>query len=367
MKRVALFEFQDNHYKGLVTLLEALDVCFADTYDEVHLFLSQGAYHLLQRYIQDSVESIKVKCHVASKNKILKLLQFFVWSWMRFSVIYINTLEPIVFYLLLFCPRGRVVVNLHAWGFLDERRSLRHQALAFFVSSRAHELSSLTYGQCQLLQKRFPEKRISMVSHGFYSERRKPLPVHREKEKIIFTVPGGLVWYRRDYELLVRVFSRLGNREAYELRFAGAPTRSEESQRVVELLERYKDRLPMVWYERYLSDEELEKEIAMADVMLSPSRADKYGGDNMTGTFFLMLEYGKPTLFPSFLKPACDAYGLDHGILYYEDEEDLLHLLERIVNRTIDLARMEEDLRHELKSKYGIRALASHLVMFDDR
>jgi hypothetical protein len=274
--------------------------------------------------------------------------------------------QPIIFYFTLFRPLGKLVVNLHEWGFLEKQNSLRDKLLKRMVL-KADELASLTYKQVDVLRSLFPSKKVSMVSHGFYKN--EEFQIKKKSDKIIFCIPGGISLLRRNYEMVLDVFVSLGRNTSYELRLAGSPVlvTQEGGDKVLELLKKYKNQLSLYWYDNYLSDEELEYELQMADVLLSPNNENvDYGITKATGTFFLMLEYGKPTIFPSFLKEFNDLYNIENGIFYYKDKIEFQNIIASFLENKINVKELTKKMQDELAGKYSIHALSKYFHMFSD-
>lgn len=144
--------------------------------------------------------------------------------------------------------------------------------------------------------------------------------------KIQIGLLGSLDEYRRDYDLLIKVLSRLEPSDRDRLSFHLLGACMGDRRQVVREIESYCN---FFYSEGYISDELLELRAAKMNVLLSPLKEHrKYGFAKGSGSYGDALCFGKRLIIPKFSDPEGE---FDFLALYYEGLDSLVEIIRNLL------------------------------------
>lgn len=358
MKKISIIEFEKNHYRGVITLLKVIEKFYKEDY-EVSLFVNDLVYKNISRALENIKLKIKIFIFNQSKRDILyyfKKIFFFIKLCLHKSdITYINTLEPIANIILFLRPRGKKIYNFHHIEYLEKKKKILRDKIMYIIVRKSNQFSTLTKYQKEYLSKIFPNSQISIIPDGYYKEEK--ISSLLPKEKVIFTIPGVISLNRKDYRTVFEVFAEI-EKEKYLLTLLGTLSKEEMYEETKKLIEEYKDKVNMRFFNHYLSDEEMEKGIIESDIIIAPSVEKEYGKTKITGAFFYVIEYGKIGIFPSFF----NFPELKHSILYYSSKEDLKKIVQKILEDKDYLITLSKKTQEEIKTLFSLESIKENIL-----
>lgn len=355
MKKLTIVEFEKNHYRAVITLLKVVEEFYRDKY-EVHLFINDEVFDNIKREL--SKLSIPVKISIFSQRRNVlyyfrKVLFFVKLALHKSDITYINTLEPIAKFVFFLRPRGRKIYNFHHIEYLTAEKKILRDKIMFQIVRNEKEFSTLTAYQKEKLQRIFPNSQISIVPDGYYRGVRisaSAEQIQEGKKKVTFTIPGVISVLRKDYKTVFEVFENI-DKTKYLLHLLGTFSKNEMYYETRKLVEEYIPKINLIFYDRYLTDEEMERGIIDSDVIIAPSTSGEYGSTKVTGAFFYVVEYGKPGIFPN----TYHFTNIKETIIYYSSKEELEEIVNRILDDKQYLLELQERSQKEIESKFSLR------------
>lgn len=359
MRRLTIVEFEKNHYRAVVTLLKVVEKFYRNEY-VVYLFVSDEVLENINRFLCGL--SIPVSIFVFNQRKrdifylVRKVLFFVRLSLHGSDITYINTLEPIAKYIFFLRPRGRKVYNFHHIEYLMAKKRIARDELMFRIVRRSREFATLTDYQKGVLQGIFPDAQISVVPDGYYkADKIEDSGV--ERAEVVFSIPGVISVLRKDYRSVFEVFKEI-DKSKYVIKLLGTFSKSEKYEETRRIVEEYVGKVNLVFFERYLTDEEMERGVVESDVILAPSVQGEYGRTKVTGAFFYVVEYGKLGVFPSVY----NFPNIKEAIIYYSSQEELRDIIMKLVNDRNYLENLKEKARKEIESIFSLEKVNQNIL-----
>ena len=175
-----------------------------------------------------------------------------------------------------------------------------------------------------------------------------------EKEYLTFCVPGVINAEQRSYELILDAFENLWIKhdEKVALKFVGKFEKNELTQKLFErcqsLQEKYGENKLKFWTSS-LNQDLFEQEFSGSDVVILGHHAycsisrniEIYGLSKESGITYQILKYGLPVIAPRRLL-LMDT--IPQGILRYSDSESLEKLVSQIINRSLDVNELRQEM-----------------------
>lgn len=358
MKKISIVEFEKNHYRGIITLLKVIEKFYKDKY-EVSLFIND----LVLKNIENALKNInlEIKTFVFNQTKrdifyyIRKLIFFIKLSLYKSDITYINTLEPIAKFIFFLRPKGRKIYNFHHIEYLERDKRILRDEIMYKIVRKNNEFSTLTKYQKEHLQRIFPNSEISIVPDGYYKDKKTSYLTH--KDKVIFSIPGVISVARKDYKTVFEVLSEI-EKDKYQLVLLGTFSKKEMYEETRKLIEEYKDKVNMKFFNHYLSDEEMENGILESDIIIAPSVEGEYGKTKITGAFFYVIEYGKVGIFPRIF----NFQQIRHSILYYSTKDELKDLIRKIIEDKEYLNNIKIKAEEEIKSLFSLDKIKEDII-----
>jgi glycosyltransferase involved in cell wall biosynthesis len=200
------------------------------------------------------------------------------------------------------------------------------------------------------------------------------IPIKADKKSLRIVVPGSIDILRRDYGLVLTVYSQLRETGAnVELVLLGAPCGKYGEtilKKCISLNEKWGGGL--VWYENFVPNSEFDIQMKAADIVLLPvlpstsifdGITEIYGITKSSGGMSDMVKWAKPGVVPKDFRYA---QRLDSSILSYQNPAELVKILIDLqINKDKMIALQKNAL--ENASYFTIQKLREQLDLFKDQ
>lgn len=209
--------------------------------------------------------------------------------------------------------------------------------------------------------KHYTDKPIMFMPFNFYEER-DPAKKINNKEKIIFTVSGGIEKRRKNYAFFFQALKILlendpGLKEKISVVFLGTIKRKNNAFgiSIIEDVKKFNHKFGNIirYYEElFISEDEYRKKIEETDILINPLNVNYYKFDVFTSGLGEAISYSIPGIYPEGFKTMRE---LTSSSLFFHDSRTLADLMKEII--------VEPDFLRELKINAAIN---SRKVMLDD-
>jgi len=176
-------------------------------------------------------------------------------------------------------------------------------------------------------------------------------PKYKEKTEKIAIGLIGINNYRKDYDLLLNILSKIDTSK-FKLVVVGDCFTQEQ----INIVNKLKNYVEVDYKEKQLSEEEFYMQAIKVDIFFSPLRKELgYGITKETGNFGDAILYMKKIIIPKFV---CESGEFDKIAIYYENEKKLIEIFKNI--NDIDLS-IPNDFIEKYKSDYIFNKLKREL------
>lgn len=343
--KIGMLEFLYHHI-----FLYSLAIVAKESGADVTIFTTKKLYNLVIPLFKDKIKNYRwvIKREDESRTSFLKRVEGIVNK--EIDLLFINTIQGnLCFQSITFRPKCK---NILVTGRVEEWLGNKYKPNTF--RPRGFIGYNMRYFSRKIILRRFNNLLVHTESLKNYVVKKGykkevfvfPFTIYNgdvklkvDFRRIKFIVLGAVDETRRDYILILKIFEKIFKckNKNIELVLLGR-TMGNYGKKIIEYSQQLQKRgVNIKFYNKYVPEDVYYKETISSDIIINPIRLEKYPHGGYTAGMVDAIRYGKPGIYPN-------GYIVEKRLIsssmFYRDNDDLYHLIKKIINNKIFLENL---------------------------